>query len=174
MLTRVLASLLIVAAAGMAFARGRGERGATEQETVVIRWHGSRGFPGHQAIVPGMLEELISTKVGYKVEFELTGTTDGNHTPQLEQMLASHDLPDCFLYMGLDEEFLSEAAAKFELPDMFHYMPQLTKYLRGLMGQLDLNEPKTWKMYMNDEDGRMWGVPRIWEHGWVPSGQMWR
>jgi putative aldouronate transport system substrate-binding protein len=153
---------------------GRRRSRSSDQDDVVIRWHGSRGLPNEDATIIPMLEELITEKVGYTVRFELTGTDESNHHPQLEQMLASNDLPDCFLYMSLNEEFLSQAAAKFDLPEMFIHMPELTKYLRGLMNQLGLNEGAIWKMYIDDADGMMWGVPRTWDYGWVPSGQMWR
>lgn len=66
------------------------------------------------------------------------------------------------------------AAAKFELPEMFVHMPELTKYLRELMNQLKLSETATWSMYIDSADGMVWGVPRTWDYGWVPSGQMGR
>ena len=164
-------ALLVVVSAAVS-AAGGAESAAT-QAPVVIKWHGSRGFPGDDAIIPDMLAELVSKKVGFPVEWELTGTAESNHTPQLEMMLAANDLPDVCLYMSLNEEFISQAGAPFELQEMFDNMPQLTKGLRGLMNQLDLDEDATWGIYQWD-DGTMKGVPRIWDLGWVPSGQMWR
>ena len=176
----ILLSILIFTIAGTAFGRGDKESGRSRRRSgneagIVIRWFGIRMFPDPEARVPEMLEALLTEKLGYPVEFEmLGGGSDNTLHPEVDKMLAANELPDVFQRFNIDPEFLEQAAAKFELQDMFFYMPQLTKYLRGLMNQLGLDEFKTWNMYQDDEDNRMWGVPRIWEYGWVPSGQMWR
>lgn len=176
----ILLAIAIPFVTGIAFGRGdredsRSRRRSGDEAGVVIKWHGSRMFPEPEAIIPGMLGELLTEKLGYPVAFELSGGgPDSDLHPVVDKMLAAHELPDIFQRFNIDPEFLEEAATRLELQDMFFYMPQLTKYLRGLMNQLNLDEFKTWNMYQDDEDNLMWGIPRIWEQGWIPSGQMWR
>jgi len=165
--------LMVALCAGVVFAEGARE-GTTAQEPVVIKWFGSRGFPGDDAVVPGLLAEMLSDKVGFPVEWELTGTAESSSNPVLQRMLAANDLPDCFLYIGLNEDFLSQAAAPIELSEILQNMPELTKYLRQVMESADLDEQATWDKYLFADSKMMKGVPRIWDTGWIPGGQMWR
>ena len=166
------ALLILVLAAGMAGATGEAEGGAAEGPTV-IKWFGTRGVPGPDAPIPPMLEELVSQKVGFDVQFEIYGAVD-NHMEIIQLNLAANDLPDLFHVFSVNTDFLRQASAKFELAEMEEHMPESTKWLRGLMGQLGLDEEATWAKYQDATDGRMWGTPRIWDTGWIPSGQMWR
>ncbi len=168
-------ALMAVSACSRTDQGGAQTRSARAREPLVIRWFGTRMFPGPNAVIPSMLAELVSTRVGYPVRFELLGgVNDTEHHATLQKMLEAGDLPDVFLYMGLDREFLSQAAATFQPPELFTNMPGMTRYLRGLMGDLGLNEQATWGMYRDGASGPMWGVPRTWDQGWIPSGQMWR
>ena len=166
------ALLILVLAAGTAGATGEAEGGAAEG-TTVIKWFGTRGVPGPDAPIPPMLEELVSQKVGFDVQFEIYGAVD-NHMEIIQLNLAANELPDLFHVFNINTDFLTQAAAKFELAEMEEHMPESTKWLRGLMGQLGLDEEETWAKYQDSSDGRMWGTPRIWDTGWIPSGQMWR
>ena len=166
------ALLILVLASGLASAAGEAEAGAADDVTV-IRWFGTRGVPGPDAPIPPLLEELVSRKVGFDVKFEIYGAVD-NHMEIIQLNLAANDLPDLFHVFNINEDFLRQASAKFEVQEMAENMPESTKWLRGLMNQLGLDEDETWAIYQDSSDGRMWGTPRIWDLGWVPSGQMWR
>ena len=166
------ALIVLVLTAGFGFAAGGDEATTGGDDVTVIKWFGTRGTPGPKAPIPGMLEELIGQKVGFPIEFELYGAVD-NHQQKLQLMLAANELPDLFHYFSIDEEFLSQAAAKFEVSEMLENMPQMSKFLIGLMDDLGLDQDATWARYQ-DTDGMMWGTPRIWDLGWIPSGQMWR
>lgn len=167
------ALLFLVLASGLAGAAAEAEEGSAADDPTVIRWFGTRGVPGPDAPIPPMLEELVSQKVGFDVRFDIYGAID-NHMEIIQLNLAANDLPDLFHAFEINEDFLRQASAKFELAEMEEHMPESTKWLRGLMNQLGLDEAATWATYQDASDGRMWGTPRIWDLGWVPSGQMWR
>jgi len=165
---------ILVVAAGFALAEGAKESAAT-QEPLEITWFAWRGIPGENAPIPAMVEDLLSKKVGFPVKFKMVGgVVDGDMHAAQQMMLAANELPDVFNRFNIDPEFLEQAATKFPLSDLRQYMPEMYKFLGGLMDQLDLNPDATWGIYEDAADGQLWGVPRIWDMGWVPNGQMWR
>jgi putative aldouronate transport system substrate-binding protein len=167
----VLAILVVVA--GFAIAEASSESSA-KAEPLNIRLFGVRGFPGEGTPIQGMLEDLISKKMGYPVTFELFGGgPDSDLHPVVDMMLASNELPDVFQRFNIDPEFLEQAATTFSVAEYKANMPRQAKRLTEIMNQLGKDEDDTWAIYQNDE-GNMWGAPRIWEWGWIPSGQMWR
>jgi len=166
-------ALLLSAGAALVFASGGTETPAAgAQKELVIKWFGTRGIPGQNAPVPKMLEQLISKRVGYPVKFDLYGAVE-NPDQKLQLMLAANELPDVLFYGSLDQQFLEQAVAKIDLKEMLDYMPMMSKWLKQIMVDLGLNEQKTWAIYQ-DKAGKMYGTPRIWDIGWLPSGQMWR
>ena len=168
----ILALVVLLFAVSPAFAGGTQQRAAADDVTV-IRWFGTRGVPNEGAPIPGMLEDMLSDKLGYQVRFELSGTPDDDFQPVLNLALAAQDLPDVMLIFAVENDFTRQAVAKFELDEMLTHMPRLSSMLVELMQDLNLDEDATWARYQDDE-GLMWGTPRIWDMGWVPSGQVWR
>ena len=170
----VLTILAVVA--GFAVAEATSES-AAQQEPLNIRWFGIRGFPGEDTPIQGMLEELISKKVGYPVTLELFGgNPDGELHSTVDMMLAANELPDVFQRFSNwtgQPEFVDQAAATFTSDVYKANMPRQAKRLVEIMNQLGKDEDDTWAIYEN-ADGLMTGAPRIWEWGWIPSGQLWR
>jgi putative aldouronate transport system substrate-binding protein len=165
---------MLVMVAGFAAAGGK-TGAATTQEPLVVRWFGIRGFPGEGTKIPGMLEELISKKVGFPVQFEkLGGVADGEMEATERMMLAANDLPDVFQTFGIDYEFLNQAVAPFSLEEFQEYMPGTIAWERGIIANAGTDEAATWAKHANPETGELYGVPSVWVTGWVPSGQMWR
>ena len=167
--TIALAILAVVA--GFAVAEAASESAAAKPLNIV--WFGSRGFPGDNTPIQGMLEELLTKKMGFPVTFELTGG-DVDMSAVQAAMLAANELPDVFHRGNMQLEFLEQAATKFSLSTYKANMPKQAKRLMEIMNQLGKDEAETWAIYQDEADGLMWGAPRIWEWGWVPSGQMWR
>lgn len=167
----VAALVLLLVLASPVFAGGEQE-GAAAEDVTVIKWFGQRGVPSPDAEIVGLLESEISQRLGYEVRFELYGAVQ-DHQELLQLNLAAQELPDVFLYFGVDTDFTRQAVARFDIQEMFDNMPRMTSFLLELMADLGLDEEETWAKYQ-DEDGLMFGTPRIWDLGWIPSGQMWR
>ena len=160
-----LALVVLLLAVSPAFAGGEAEEAATGEEGVTtIRWFGTRGVPNPDAPIVGMLEAELSERLGYGVQFELSGTPDDDFQPVLNLALAAQDLPDVFLVFAVENDFTQQAVAKFELEEMIQNMPRMSSMLLDLMGELGLDEDATWARYQ-DENGLMWGTPRIWDMG---------
>ena len=168
----VLVLVVLVCAVSPGFAGGTQQTAAADDVTT-IRWFGTRGVPNQNAPITGMLEQMLSDKLGYTVRFELSGTPDDDFQPVLNLALAAQDLPDVFLVFAVENDFTRQAAAKFELQEMLTHMPRMSGMLLDLMQDLNLDEDATWARYQDDQ-GLMWGTPRIWDMGWVPSGHVWR
>jgi putative aldouronate transport system substrate-binding protein len=168
----VLVLVVLVLAAAPVFAAGT-QQAAAADDVTTIRWFGTRGVPSQNAPITGMLERMLSDKLGYEVRFELSGTPDDDFQPVLNLALAAQDLPDVFLVFAIENDFTRQAVAKFELEEMLTHMPRMSSMLVELMSDLNLDEDQTWAIYQDDQ-GRMWGTPRIWDMGWVPSGHVWR
>jgi len=168
----VLCALVLVA--GFAVAEGKSE-GSAAAQPLNIRLFSVRGFPGEDTVIPGMIEDLISDKVGYPVTFELLGGGDDSTlNPEVDMLLAANELPDVFQRFNIQPDFLEQAASKFSIQEYREYMPRQVKRLVEIMNQLGKDEAQTWSIYQDPADGMMWGAARIWEWGWIPSGQMWR
>jgi hypothetical protein len=133
-------------------------------------------MPGVDAVVPPLVAELVTRKVGFPVEFHMVGgVVDRERLNTLEAMMAANQLPDVFNDHGhMIPEFLRQAATTFPLADLTEHMPRMYEFLDGLMDQLQLDHDATWALYEKPDTGYLWGVPRTWVGGWVPSGQMWR
>jgi putative aldouronate transport system substrate-binding protein len=169
-----IALAILVTVTGFAAAAAQGEAAATA-EPLEITWFAWRGIPGEGAPIPPMVEDLISKKVGFPVKFNMVGgVQDGEMHNTQQMMLAANELPDVFNRFNIDPEFLAQAATKFSVKTLQDNMPMMYKFLGGLMDQLDMNPDATWGIYQDATDKMLWGVPRIWDMGWVPSGQMWR
>jgi putative aldouronate transport system substrate-binding protein len=170
-----LALAILVVSTALVFAGGEGESGST-QEPLTIRWFGTRSYPGEGTEIPGMIEELVSQKVGYPVTFELMGGVgDGEMHATQDMLLAANDLPDVFQrFSSTQYDWLRQAATKFSTQEYKENMPMQAKWLAELMVQVGAEEDSTWAKYQDPEDGMFLGAPRIWEWGWVPSGQLWR
>lgn len=164
--------VLLLFAVTPAFAGGTAET-ATPDDVTTIRWFGTRGVPSQNAPIVELLETHLSDRLGWEVRFELEGTPDDDFQPVLNLALAAQDLPDVFLVFAVENDFTRQAVAKFELDEMLTHMPRMSSMLVELMQDLNLDEDETWARYQDDE-GLMWGTPRIWDMGWVPSGQVWR
>jgi ABC-type glycerol-3-phosphate transport system substrate-binding protein len=169
-----IASALLIVAAGVAMASGGTEAGA-KQEPLVIKWFSIRSFPKEGTEIPPKLEALVSSKVGFPVKFTLMGgVEDAELHATVDKLLAANDLPDKFQRMNIDTKFLEQAAAKFSVQMYKENMPGQYKWLLSLGTSLGKTEAQTWSTYQDPKDQMMWGEPRIWDTGWVPSGQMWR
>ena len=100
----VLTILALVA--GFAVAEATGESSAAA-EPLNIRLFGVRGFPGEGTPIQGMIEDLVSQKMGMPVTFELFGGgPDSDLHPVVDMMLAANELPDVFQRFNIDPEFL--------------------------------------------------------------------
>ena len=143
---RVLGIVLtiLVVTTGLAFAGGDGEAGST-QDPLEIRWFGTRSYPGEGTAIPGMIEELVSEKVGYPVTFELMGGVgDAEMEATQEMLLAANDLPDVFQrFGGTNYEFNRQAGTQFSLDEYKANMPMQYKWLTELMAQLGADEAST-------------------------------
>jgi len=169
-----LALAILLVAAGFAVAEGGAESSAAA-EPLNIRLFSVRGYPGENTEIPGMIEDLISEKVGYPVTFDLLGGgPDSTLHPEVDMLLAANELPDVFQRFNIDPDFLEQAASKFTVQEYRENMPRQVKRLVEIMNQLGKDEQETWSIYQDANDGMMWGAARIWEWGWIPSGQMWR
>jgi putative aldouronate transport system substrate-binding protein len=144
-------------------------------EPLVIRYCGMRALPGSDTPIKGLLEDMISDRIDRRITFELLGgVPDSEYGSTVDLLLAAEDYPDVFLRFNIDPEFLRYAAAKFELSMMEENAPRYTARLIELMRLLGKDEERTWARYQDSTDSLMWGMPRIWEWGWIPSGPMWR
>jgi putative aldouronate transport system substrate-binding protein len=170
-----IAVVMLVMVTGFAIA-GAQSGAATTEEPVVVRWFGQRGFPGEGTQIPGMLEELISKKVGFPVQFEhLGGVADNEVDDTINMMMAANDLPDIFPGGNPNNyERLNQAAATFSLEEFQEYMPGYLAWQREIIANAGTDEAATWAKHSNPETGELYGLPNVWVTGWVPSGQMWR
>ena len=148
-----LALAILVVSTALVFAGGDGESGAT-QEPLTIRWFGTRSYPGEGTEIPGMIEELVSKKVGYPVTFELMGGVGDNEMHATEDMLlAANDLPDVFQrFSSKDFDWLDQAATKFTTAEYKQYMPGQAKWLSELIVQIGADEDVTWARYQDPDD----------------------
>ena len=110
-----------------------------------------------------------SRSIRLSCEYFPPKTDEGRH-----KLLAANDLPDVFQRFNIDPKFLEQAATKFSVQFYKENMPGQYKWLLQLGQSVGKSEAETWSTYQDAKDGMMWGAPRIWEWGWVPSGQMWR
>jgi len=172
--TMVIAFAIAMLVTGLAFSEGGAE--ASQQEALTIKWFGHRGFPGANTPIKGMLEDLVSERVGYPVTFDLYGDPglwDGIDDA-LVRYLAANDLPDVFNQHGVGNgEFLEQAAAPYSDSEFRNQLPNWYKWHLDFMEQAGSDVESTFARYKND-DGDFWGIPGVWATGWVPSGQMWR
>jgi putative aldouronate transport system substrate-binding protein len=169
-----IALLILLAATGFALAAGTADAAAAKAP-VEITWFAWRGIPGPNAPIPAMVDELVGKKVGFPVHIKFVGgVADGDMHATQQMMLAANELPDVFNRFSVDPEWNAQSATKFSLDTFKQYMPMEYKFLGGLMDQLALDPKATWGIYSDPADGMLWGVPRIWDTGWIPSGQMWR
>jgi len=169
-----IASALLIVAAGVAMASG-GTESAAKQEPLQIKWFSVRSFPKEGTEIPPKLEAMVSSKVGFPVKFILQGgVEDGEMHAAQDKLLAANDLPDVFQRFNIDPKFLEQAGTKFSVQFYKENMPGQYKWLLQLGNSLGKSEAETWSTYQDAKDNMMYGAPRIWEWGWVPSGQMWR
>ena len=145
------------------------------KDPITIKWSGTQGKPNPDTPVVKLAQEKLTRKLGYQVTFELLGgQQDADYNQARNIWFASGDLPDVLWMNSLsDEKFNLGAVARFSMDEFKTYMPQNYAYLDGLMTKLNLDKKATWAMYQ-DEKGQFFGVPKMFQLGYLPYGAVWR